>query len=38
MYMYIWYPREKNNHFNIFRPKDSSVKLNFLTRYILLLY
>ena len=30
--------QEKNIHFNIFRPKASSVKLNFFTRYISLLY
>ena len=30
--------KRKNIHFNIFRPKASSVKLNFFTRYISLFY
>ena len=42
IYIYIWYSREKkkNINFNIFCPKASSVsvKLNFLTCYISLLY
>ena len=35
--MYMVFNR-KNIHFNIFRPKASSVKLNLFTPYISLLY
>ena len=36
IYVYIWYSREETFTLIYFPPKASSVKLNILTRYILL--